>query len=154
MNSGSEKLKTNTVQISLKTVLLSDIINAISKAVSHPTEVLIKMDIEGSECNAFLGSAEVLTNQQSISIVAVIMEWTFHNWPDRCSAAKVLELKKMFLDARYIPFTFKNQKLVNLDVRQDWNTDVLWIKDYGIIHSICPTCNVSTIYYPYSSCQN
>ena len=133
---------TNIHGTSVETVLLSDIIDSISAKLNHSTQMLIKMDNEGSECNAFLGSSKVLTNQQSISIVAVIMEWTFQKFHERCTSEKLLRLKTLFLNASYIPFYLHNQSLVKLMVeKKDWETNVVWVKDKKIIQSLCPKCN-------------
>ena len=36
-----------------------------------------KIDIEHFECRAFLGSPEILRQNQDVNLLAVIMEWTF-----------------------------------------------------------------------------
>lgn len=125
-------------EMSIKTVLLSDIIDAILAKSNHSIQLLMKIDIEGNECNAFLGSSQVLSNQKTVSIIAVIMEWTFSKWPKRCTDEKVLQLKTLFLDAGYIPFYIHDQSLIKLAVdKNDWNRNaVVWIQDQNIIRSM------------------
>ena len=124
--------QTDKVHVTLKTVLLSDVLRTIAKNLTRPTEMLFKIDIEGSECNAFLGSPEVLVKQQSISIIAIIMEWIFNVWPERCSAENELKLKSLFISLSYIPFTFDDQNLVKLPIDKQWGrgvNNVLWTKE-------------------------
>ena len=131
----------NMHEMPVHTVLLSDVVDAILAKLDYSTQMVIKMDIEGFECNAFLGSPQVLTSQQSISIVAVIMEWTFQRFQDRCTSEKAFRLKSLFLDAGYIPFYLHNQTLVRLNVeRHDWERDVVWLKDKNMIRNLCQQC--------------
>ena len=130
----------NMHEVPVHTVLLSDIVDAILAKLDYLTQIVIKMDIEGFECNAFLGSPQVLTMQQSISIVAVIMEWTFKKFHDRCSSEDALRLKILFLNAGYIPFYFHNNTLAKLNVEgQDWERDVVWLKDKNMISDLMST---------------
>ena len=125
----------NMHEMPVHTVLLSDVVDAILAKLDYSTQMVIKMDIEGFECNAFLGSPQVLTSQQSISIVAVIMEWTFQRFHERCTSYNALQLKILFLNSGYLPFYLHNQTLAKLDVeRNDWEKDVVWLKDKSIIN--------------------
>ena len=145
-NNGGSYLSNTTGDENLnmvKTVLLSDVIDEISRnSSSH--QVLIKMDIEGSECNAFLGSPKFINNQ-SIAIVAVIMEWTSltpHVFHDRCPYTNMVKLWNLFVVAGYIPFEIsKNKKedLQRLDTEYMaiFNGNLLWVKDNQIIDDMC-----------------
>ena len=142
------RFKNENISHSVSTVLLSDIINDISLKVNNRLQLLIKMDIEGMECNAFLGSAKELTDNSSVSIVAVIMEWTFQKFPFTCSSTKVLKLKQLFLYAGYIPFLLNDKhqikegrNLIKLSTDdQHWKTnnifDIVWIKNKTIIKAL------------------
>ena len=130
----------NMHEVPVRTVLLSDIVDAILARIGYLTQTVIKMDIEGFECNAFLGSPQVLTRQQSISIVAIIMEWTFKKFHERCTSENALQLKLLFLNSGYIPFYLHNHTLAKLDVEgQDWERDVVWLKDNNMIPELMST---------------
>ena len=98
-----DRQSTNQYEIPVQTILLSDIVDAISARLNDSTQMLIKIDIEGYECNAFLGSSQVLTNQRSVTIVAVIME--VHGLRERCSLEKFLRLKTLFINAGSVSYT-------------------------------------------------
>ena len=127
-----DRQSTNQYEIPVQTILLSDIVDAISARLNDSTQMLIKIDIEGYECNAFLGSSQVLTNQRSVTIVAVIME--VHGLRERCSLEKFLRLKTLFINAGYIPFYLHGQILMKVDVaKPDWPKKMVWFKDKNII---------------------
>ena len=127
----------------LQTVLLKDVIDAMPKTnvVSTPLSVLMKIDIEHFECRAFLGSPEILRQNQTISLLAVIMEWTFEgqngSFSEACPKDKVIDLTKLFLENGFTPFQWKEglnrvfygnewEKLDISNFGVDWSANVLW----------------------------
>ena len=135
-----DRESTNRYEIPVRTVLLSDIVDAIgysSARYNDSTPMLIKIDIEGYECNAFLGSSQVLTNQRPFTIVAVIMEvhglGVYAPSPGGYEV-KFLQLKSLFMNAGYIPFYLHGQILMKVDVaKRRWPKNVVWFKDKNII---------------------
>ena len=104
-----ERAKTNTTNYVLQTVLLKDVFEAIkSNVVPKPLTVLMKIDIEHFECRAFLGSPEILRQNQDVKLLAVIMEWTFEGqngkYSEQCPKDKVISLAKLFLMNGFTPF--------------------------------------------------
>lgn len=58
-------------------MLLSDIIDQIemSNVKQSVVNVVMKMDIEGNECRAIMGSQSVFGKGNSVDIPIIIMEW-------------------------------------------------------------------------------
>ena len=116
-----------------------------------PLNVLMKIDIEHFECRAFLGSPEILRQNQNIKLLAVIMEWTFKDqngtYSEQCPKAKVMSLTKLFLENGFTPFQLNEGvnrvvygkewiKLNTSNCGLDWNTNVLWVSTSFWISSI------------------
>ena len=136
----------------LQTVLLKDVFEAIkTHIVPTPLNVLMKIDIEHFECRAFLGSPEILRQNQNIKLLAVIMEWTFKDqngtYSEQCPKAKVMSLTKLFLENGFTPFQLNEgvnrvvygKEWIKLDTSNfglDWNTNVLWVSTSFWISSI------------------
>ena len=121
----------------MNTVLLRDILDEVRKDFSlEPPQIVMKVDIEQSECKAFLGSPEVLRQPQQIPVIAVIMEWTFlkpnGDYSERCPKEKVIELTKLFLNNGYTPFQVNGDRLqlTKLDTSNfgvEWKTNAAWL---------------------------
>ena len=103
----------------------------------------MKVDIEHSECKAFLGSPDVLLQPQKIPVIAVIMEWNFlkrnGDYSEQCPKERVIELAKLFLNNGYIPFHVKEpqkqlKKLNSSNYGVEWKTNVAWLAN-SIAHS-------------------
>ena len=134
----------NKGEIKLRTVLLRDIFDEVRKIDSlKPTQIVMKVDIEQSECKAFLGSPDVLLQPQKIPVIAVIMEWTFlkpnGDYSERCPKERVIELSKLFLNNGYTPFQVKDpqkqlKKLNTSNYGVEWKTNVAWLAN-SIAHS-------------------
>ena len=128
----------------MSTVLLRDIFDEVRKDFSlEPPQIVMKVDIEQSECKAFLGSPEVLLQPQQIPVIAVIMEWTFlkpnGDYSERCSKERVIELTKLFLHNGYTPFQVNDarkelKKLNTSNYGVEWKTNVAWLAN-SIAHS-------------------
>ena len=129
----------NKGEIELRTVLLRDIFDEVRKRLSlKPSQIVMKLDIEQSECKAFLGSPEVLSQPQQIPVIAVIMEWTFlqpnGDYSERCPKERVIELTKLFLNNGYTPFQVNDaqkqlKKLNTSNFGVEWKTNVAWLAD-------------------------
>ena len=129
----------NKGEIELRTVLLRDIFDEVRKRLSlKPSQIVMKLDIEQSECKAFLGSPEVLSQPQQIPVIAVIMEWTFlqpnGDYSERCPKERVIELTKLFLNNGYTPFQVNDaqkqlKKLNTSNFGIEWKTNVAWLAD-------------------------
>ena len=136
-NGGSYVGKTNDNTpntISLQTVLLSDVFDAIRKHASPlPSCVIMKIDIEQFECHAFLGSPQVLDQTQDLPVIAVIMEWTFlgenDKYGERCPEEKVVELAKLFLFYDFVPFSADKgmKKMDTSNYGVGWQENVAWL---------------------------
>ena len=135
-----------------KTVLLKDVFEAINvNIVPKPSVIMMKIDIEHFECRAFLGSSEVLQQNQDVALLAVIMEWTFGGqngtYSEQCPKEKVVSLTKLFLSKGYVPFQVTKGirriihggewvKLNSSNFGLDWNTNVLWVSTRFVILAI------------------
>ena len=118
-------------------MLLRDVFDEVRRNFPlKPPQIVMKVDIEQSECNAFLGSPEVLLQPQVIPVIAVIMEWTFlkpnGDYSERCPKEKVIELMKLFLHNGYTPFQVNDarkelKKLNTSNFGVDWKTNVAWL---------------------------
>ena len=138
-----EQARPNTTNDALQTVLLKDIFEAIkTNVVPKPLTVLMKIDIEHFECRAFLGSPEILRQNQDVNLLAVIMEWTFKGqngkYSEQCPKEKVISLAKLFLMNGFTPFQLSEginrviygKEWLRLNTSNfgiDWNTNVLWL---------------------------
>ena len=119
--------------------MLRDIFDEVRKRLSlKPSQIVMKLDIEQSECKAFLGSPEVLSQPQQIPVIAVIMEWTFlqpnGDYSERCPKERVIELTKLFLHNGYTPFQVNDaqkqlKKLNTSNFGIEWKTNVAWLAD-------------------------
>ena len=133
----------NSSKSFLQTVILNDVFEAIkTNVVPKPSVVMMKIDIEHFECRAFLGSPEILQQNQDVILLAVIMEWTFKGqngtYSEQCPQEKVVSLTKLFLAKGYTPFQVNEGinrlihgsewiKLNTSNFGLDWNTNVLWV---------------------------
>ena len=133
-------------------MLLRDVFDEVRRNFPlKPPQIVMKVDIEQSECNAFLGSPEVLLQPQAIPVIAVIMEWTFKGqngtYSEQCPKAKVMSLTKLFLENGFTPFQLNEGvnrvvygkewiKLNTSNFGLDWNTNVLWVSTSFWISSI------------------
>ena len=123
----------------LQTVLLGDVVKAVSETVTPvPSQLLMKIDIELFECRAFLGSPEVITQSQAIPLIAVIMEWVFLRengaYSEQCPKEKVIELTKLFLENGYTPFRVNGdrlqlEKLDSSNFGVEWKFNVAWLSN-------------------------
>lgn len=93
------------------------------------TVIVMKMDIELSECRAFLGSPNVLT-MRSIKIPFILMEWHFKApFSKLCSQQEVRNMTSIFVENDYTPFSaVKKNQLDVLKSDTKWSpVDVLWV---------------------------
>ena len=83
----------------LKSIMLEDVINY---AKSH--FVILKIDIEGYECNAL--QPNVLLNKLGKFLPYIFMEWghVTKNTYRNCPESEYINMLKLFYDGGYLPF--------------------------------------------------
>ena len=127
----------------------------MATATRVPSQILMKIDIEHFECRAFLGSPEVLAQPQTITIIAVIMEWTFiegGEYSPQCTKEQVRQLSKLFLDNGYTPFRvwertppfngFPQFSKLNIsDFGVEWKCDVAWLSN-SVVTDVSSVVNI------------
>ncbi len=110
----------------VETILLADIFDRlISK---DKDAVIIKMDIEGYECDAILGSENVISDYD---ISLVVMEWRFRaaGFSGPCPPEKRQRVAKVFTSNGFEPRSIDLETELDADEAPDWPVmDMVWLK--------------------------
>ena len=73
-----------------------------------PLTAIVKIDIEGGECDAILGSMKALSMDKKVMYIPIIiMEWIFRNPKIQplCPVEKLKAMAEVLSAAGYIPFS-------------------------------------------------
>ena len=79
---------------------------------------VLKIDIEGAECDAIIGSPQVLGKSKEMYVPLVIMEWVFADPDINCSPERVQEMTDVLYERGYRAFT--EDRLKTLDMKDSY----------------------------------
>lgn len=119
----------------VKSALISDIIDTIieTRPRGEKVNIVMKMDIEGHECRAILGSEESFLDNDSYFIPSIVMEWRFGSgageFRDVCRRVYLLRMSKVLRESGFEPYRISEGMFQRLeDNFTRWPVmDLVWI---------------------------
>ena len=86
--------------IEVRSILLQDVINDIKKSLGKKATIVIKSDLEGSDCKVLLGSSGIFSDSE-VFIPYLLVEWFGDSLMTSCSGEVGNEVIKMLLEAGF-----------------------------------------------------
>ncbi|TRY78144.1 hypothetical protein TCAL_09313, partial [Tigriopus californicus] len=114
----------------VKSVLFSDILDEVANkaSVDNAIDLVVKIDIEGQECKAILGSVESLSWNEFYHIQVIVMEWRFKDVGSKCSKSEIQRLAQVLSDAGFRPYHAKMPRKLDPANSLRWPTlDMMWV---------------------------
>ena len=140
-NFGSSRIRMDKSNLNLtsvnpnvvKSALLSDIVDTIVEEAEEKINIVMKLDIEGHECRAILGSEETFmesANNDFYFIPMIVMEWRFgKEFKDVCRRIYLLRMARVLSFSGFLPFMI-SKTFEPLDENYaDWPLmDMVWVQ--------------------------
>ena len=129
--SSSQHFGMKHTKTSVNSILLSDILDFVSSRTEKFSHFVVKLDIEGSECQAILGSGQALPKSAHYFIPIIVMEWTFDKKETYCLPSKVKEMREMLENKNYTAFSIDFKTKLDLTLSKTGipygYMDVAWV---------------------------
>lgn len=137
-----QKLMPKTIETDtavVQTALLSDIFDMIVlRSESHPVTVIIKMDIEGSQCKAISGSGHYFQSNDFLFIAVIIMEWRIEDIKKHCAPSEHNHMIDILIGNSYQPWEMSLLRKLNAAKADRWPVmDMVWIHE-SIVGQLIP----------------
>lgn len=125
-----DKLTSTSDNNIVKSILLSDVLDEVGNQASldNPIDLIVKIDIEGQECKAILGSVQSLAWNNFYRIQVIVMEWRFKDVGSKCLKSEIKTMTQALSNAGFRPYHAKIHAKLDPLVSLKWPTlDMMWV---------------------------